>query len=325
LDAVFFRSIDDSRYSGQTTTISSAAGEHHETISCKITNIMGATTHSIDINAPLRAVYHQWTQFEEFPRFMEGVEEVRQDGPKNLFWKARIAGKEKQWEAEILEQVPDQRIVWQSIDGTPNSGEVTFEPLDEERTRVILTMEYEPEGFLEKAGDALGIPSGRAEGDLKRFRDFIEDRGTETGGWNERIAPEETSEFTSPGVCAKPSANVENTQPTTTVSPVHFPGVTPIDLEETKDFGSRQADERSTKLADEPPPAETPLVGEADEPRFYQDTVFTARPTPQEISERAYELYLERGQAPGYEVENWLQAEKELSEKLSATRSRGGS
>ena len=133
---------------------------------------MGATTHSIDINAPLHAVYNQWTQFEEFPRFMEGVEEVRQDGPRNLFWKARIAGKEKQWEAEIVEQIPDQRITWQSIDGTPNSGEVTFERLDEERTRVILTMEYEPEGFLEKAGDALGIPSGRAEGDLKRFRDL---------------------------------------------------------------------------------------------------------------------------------------------------------
>src|ERR1700733_8610986 len=139
LKLCFFATSMFPRYSGKTTTISSAAREHHDTISCKY-NIMGATTHSIDINAPLRAVYNQWTQFEEFPRFMEGVEEVRQDGPRNLFWKARIAGKEKQWEAEIVEQIPDQRITWQSIDGTPNSGEVTFERLDEERTRVILTM-----------------------------------------------------------------------------------------------------------------------------------------------------------------------------------------
>jgi hypothetical protein len=233
---------------------------------------MGATTHSIDINAPLRAVYNQWTQFEEFPRFMEGVEEVRQDGPRNLFWKARIAGKEKQWEAEIVEQIPGQRITWQSIDGTPNSGEVTFERLDEERTRVILTMEYEPEGFLEKAGDALGIPSGRAEGDLKRFRDFIEERGTETGGWNERIEPKETPEPISPGIQAKPRPVVEDTHPTTTVSPDreigHFPGISPIDPEETKDFGSREAEERSTRFADVPSPAETPLAGAADEPRL---------------------------------------------------------
>jgi hypothetical protein len=285
---------------------------------------MGATTHSIDINAPLRAVYNQWTQFEDFPRFMEGVEEVRQDGPKNLFWKARIAGKEKQWEAEIIEQVPDQKIVWQSIDGAPNSGEVTFESLDEERTRVILTMEYEPEGFLEKAGDVLGIPSGRAEGDLKRFRDFIEERGTETAGWKKRIEPEESSESTSPGVQAESSAIVEDTQPTTTVSPVHFPGVTPIDLDETKDFGSRETEASSTKFADEPAPAAAPLVGAADEPRFYQDTAFKATPTEQEIAERAYQLHLERGQTPGYELENWLQAKKELSEELEATRPRGG-
>ena len=289
---------------------------------------MGATTHSIDINAPLRAVYNQWTQFEEFPRFMEGVEEVRQDGPRNLFWKARIAGKEKRWEAEILEQIPDQRIVWQSIDGTPNSGEVTFEPLDEERTRVILTMEYEPEGFLEKAGDALGIPSGRAEGDLKRFRDFIEERGTETAGWNERIEPEGTFESISPGIQAEQSPIGEATQPTRTVTPdsemVHFPEVTPINPGEAKDSGSWQAKERSTGPADEPSPADTHLEGAADEPQFYRDTTFGVTPTQEEIAERAYELYLERGQAPGHELENWLKAEKELSEKRVSTHSKGG-
>jgi uncharacterized protein YndB with AHSA1/START domain len=289
---------------------------------------MGATTHSIDINAPVRAVYNQWTQFEEFPRFMEGVEEIRQDGPRNLFWKARIAGKEKQWEAEILEQIPDQRIVWQSIDGTPNSGEVTFEPLDEERTRVILTMEYEPEGFLEKAGDVLGIPSGRAEGDLKRFRDFIEERGAQTAGWSRRIEPEESSESISPAIQAEQSPIVEATQPEATLSPdrerVHFPEVTPADPKEATDPASWQAEERSTKLADESSSVTTNLVGAPDEPQFYRDAAFTATPTQEEIAERAYELYLKRGKAPGHELENWLQAEKELSEKLGATRSTGG-
>jgi uncharacterized protein YndB with AHSA1/START domain len=285
---------------------------------------MGATTHSIDINAPLRAVYNQWTQFEEFPRFMEGAQEVRQDGPRNLFWKARIAGKEKQWEAEILEQIPDQRIVWQSIDGTPNSGEVTFEPLDEERTRVILTMEYEPEGFLEKAGDVLGIPSGRAEGDLKRFRDFIEERGTETAGWNERIEPAESPESGSPAIQGEQSSIVESTQPTASVTPdretVHLPEITPIDPQEAKDSGSWQAEERSTKLAGEPSPAVTDLLGEPDKPPFHRDPEVSAKPTQEEIAERAYELHLQRGQTPGYELENWLQAEKELSEKFGATR-----
>jgi uncharacterized membrane protein len=108
---------------------------------------MGSTTHSIVVNAPLRVVYNQWTQFEEFPLFMEGVEEVRQEGDKRLLWKAKIAGKDKQWEAEITEQVPDKRIAWVSVDGTPNAGEVTFDPMESERTLITLTMEYEPEGF----------------------------------------------------------------------------------------------------------------------------------------------------------------------------------
>jgi uncharacterized membrane protein len=154
---------------------------------------MGSTTHSIEVNAPLRVVYNQWTQFEEFPRFMESVDEVRQDGPKRLFWKAKIAGKDKQWEAEITEQVPDQRIAWVSVDGTPNNGEVIFESMELERTLITLTMEYEPEGFLEMAGDVLGIPSGQVEEDLKRFRDFIEQTGRETGGWRGRIGDDPDS------------------------------------------------------------------------------------------------------------------------------------
>ena len=155
---------------------------------------MGVSTHSIEINAPLRAVYNQWTQFEEFPHFMEGVIEVRQEGEKFLFWKANIGGKVKEWKAEITDQVPDQRIAWQSIDGSPNSGAITFEELGPDLTRVNATIGYEPEGLLEKTGDALGIPSGRIEGDLERFRNLIEERGRETGGWRGEIGEGESSD-----------------------------------------------------------------------------------------------------------------------------------
>lgn len=148
---------------------------------------MGATTHSIEVNAPLRVVYNQWTQFEEFPCFMEGVEEVRQESDKRLLWKANIGGKAKQWEAEITEQIPDQRIAWKSVDGSFNAGTITFEELHADRTMVTATIEYEPEGFIEKTGDALGIPSGRVERDLERFRDYIEQRGWETGAWRGQI------------------------------------------------------------------------------------------------------------------------------------------
>ena len=143
---------------------------------------MGVSTHSIEVNAPLKAVYNQWTQFEDFPHFMEGVEEVRQEDKNRLFWKAKIAGKVKEWEAEITDQVPDQRISWESIDGSSNSGTITFDELGADLTRVNATIGYEPEGFLEKTGDALGIPSGRIEGDLQRFRDYVEERGRETDG-----------------------------------------------------------------------------------------------------------------------------------------------
>ena len=100
---------------------------------------MGVSTHSIEVNAPRRAVYNQWTQFEEFPRFMEGVEEVRQEDRKRLFWRAKIGGKVKEWEAEITEQVPDQRIAWESVDGSSNSGTISFEKIDADRTRINAT------------------------------------------------------------------------------------------------------------------------------------------------------------------------------------------
>jgi uncharacterized membrane protein len=151
---------------------------------------MGSTTKSIEVDAPLQTVYNQWTQFEAFPQFMEGVEEVRQEGDKRLFWRARIGGKEKSWEARITDQVPDVCIAWESISGARNTGVVMFEGLDADKTRVSVTIDYEPESALEKTGDALGFPSGRVEGDLKRFREFIESRGQETGAWRGQISSE---------------------------------------------------------------------------------------------------------------------------------------
>jgi uncharacterized membrane protein len=133
---------------------------------------MGTSTHSIDVKAPLQSVYDQWTQFEEFPRFMRDVVEVRHHGPDALSWKVLMGGKEKQWEARITEQIPDTSIVWESVDGTSNRGAITFEPLGTDATRLTVVMEYEPEGFLEKAGDILGIPSGHVEESLKSFREL---------------------------------------------------------------------------------------------------------------------------------------------------------
>lgn len=142
---------------------------------------------SIEVDAPLRAVYNQWTQFEEFPKFMDGVEEVRQLDEKRLFWKAQIAGKTTEWEAEIYEQVPDSRIAWRSTSGAPNAGAVSFASAGENRTRVNLVLDYQPMGVVEKVGDALGLVSTKVEGDLERFKKFIEARGAETGAWRGEI------------------------------------------------------------------------------------------------------------------------------------------
>ena len=142
---------------------------------------------SIEVDAPLSAVYNQWTQFEEFPRFMEGVKEVRQLDDKRLHWHAEIAGKDKHWDAEIYRQEPDQVIAWRSTSGAQNAGEVRFSSAGGNRTRVTLNMSYDPEGFVENVADALGAVSMRVQGDLNRFKEFIEERGRETGGWRGEI------------------------------------------------------------------------------------------------------------------------------------------
>lgn len=142
---------------------------------------------SVDVHVPVRTAYNQWTQFEEFPMFMEGVEEVRQLDDKRLLWRAEIAGKKEQWYAEISEQVPDKRVSWHSTSGATNAGVVTFHYLDPNTTRVMLQLEYEPEGPVEAIGDVLGFVTRRVQGDLKRFKEFIESRGVETGAWRGTI------------------------------------------------------------------------------------------------------------------------------------------
>jgi uncharacterized membrane protein len=141
----------------------------------------------VEVNCPIRTVYNQWTQFEEFPRFMAGVKEVRQIDDTHVHWRAEIWGKEKEWDAEITEQEPDKRISWKSVSGAGNAGTVRFEPLGADRTRVRLVMAYEPEGAVENIGDAVGIFSARVQNTVEDFKKFIENRGQETGAWRGEV------------------------------------------------------------------------------------------------------------------------------------------
>ena len=138
---------------------------------------------SVEVEVPVRTAYNQWTQFEEFPKFMGGVQEVVQVDDTSLHWVAEIAGVRREWDAEILEQVPDQKVAWAAVSGATNAGAVHFAPAGPQRTMVTLHLEYEPEGVVESAGDALGIIERQAEADVRRFKEFIEARGAETGAW----------------------------------------------------------------------------------------------------------------------------------------------
>ena len=142
---------------------------------------------SIEVGVPVRTAYNQWTQFEEFPRFMEGVNEVKQLDDTTLHWKAEVAGQEREWDAKITEQTPDQRIAWTDIGGATNAGVVTFHKIDDSTTKVMLQLEYEPDGAIEKVGDALGLLKARTKSDLGRFKEFIESRGSETGAWRGEV------------------------------------------------------------------------------------------------------------------------------------------
>jgi uncharacterized membrane protein len=143
---------------------------------------MSQIEESIEVDAPLKTVYNQWTQFESFPYFMDGVQEVRQEGDTRLHWRAEIGGVTREWEAEITEQKPDERVAWRALDGS-NGGVVTFHRLDANRTKVMLQIDFDPSGMVETVGDKLGFVKRRASGDLGRFKEFVEARGAASGGW----------------------------------------------------------------------------------------------------------------------------------------------
>jgi uncharacterized membrane protein len=152
-------------------------------IHSKEINRMSEIIETVDVNVPVRTAYDQWTQFETFPKFMEGVDRVEQLDDTTLRWTAEIAGQKRTWKARITEQTPDQRIAWTSTEGARNAGVVTFHRLDDSVTRVTLQLDVDPEGPVENIGDALGFVQRRAKGDMERFKEFIESRGSETGAW----------------------------------------------------------------------------------------------------------------------------------------------
>jgi uncharacterized membrane protein len=148
---------------------------------------MARVEESIEVNVPVSTAYNQWTQFEAFPEFMEGVESVKQIDDTHLRWVAEIGGQRHEWTAEIVEQKPDKMVAWRALEGHDNSGTVTFEPLDQNRTRINVVMEHETEGLTETLGSALGADSRRVKGDLERFKELVESRGAETGAWRGEV------------------------------------------------------------------------------------------------------------------------------------------
>jgi uncharacterized membrane protein len=168
---------------------------------------------TVDVKQPLRTVYNQWTQFEEFPNFMEGIEEVTQVDETTLIWRAQIAGIERTWRSRIVKQEPDQAIEWVSTEGSRNSGRVTFEALGPSTTRVQLALDLEPQDLVEKVGQGLGLVARRAQEDLDRFRQFIEDRFSETGAWRGQIRDGEVDGAGRSLLEAPPDVDPEGTGP----------------------------------------------------------------------------------------------------------------
>ena len=146
---------------------------------------------TIVVEAPLEDAYAQWTQFESFPEFMEGVDRVVQLDDRTLEWTATVAGREKRWTAEIVDQTPDERIAWRSTEGAQNDGAVLFAPAGDRSTEIRLVVDADPEGIIEEAGDRLGVLDRRVGGDLERFKAFIEGRDGPTGLWDGEIHGDE--------------------------------------------------------------------------------------------------------------------------------------
>jgi uncharacterized membrane protein len=144
---------------------------------------MSTITETVDVDVPVTTVYNQWTQFESFPEFMEGVEQIRQLDDTHLHWVTKVGGATREFDATITEQHPDERVAWRSDNGPNHAGVITFHRLNDSTTRVTAQMEMDPEGFVENVGDKLGVLDRRIKGDLHRFKEFIEHRGGETGSW----------------------------------------------------------------------------------------------------------------------------------------------
>lgn len=148
---------------------------------------MGTTEQSVVVDVPIQQAYNQWTQFEDFPHFMDEVKSVRQLDDRHNHWVVEVAGVTREFDTEITEQIPDERIAWKSVDGTTQAGVVTFHRLDPGRTKVMLQLDFRPEGLVEKVGDKAGLVESRISADLAEFKSFIESRGTETGEWRGEV------------------------------------------------------------------------------------------------------------------------------------------
>lgn len=186
---------------------------------------MSMVQETIRVTAPLHAVYGKWTRFEEFPRFMDGVEEVRQLDDRLCHWRTRVAGVAREFDTEIVDQLPDERISWRTVgDGVKQKGVVSFQRLDDAHTRVSLAMEVEPQGIVEQAGYALGFVEERVRGDLQRFKRYVEEGDTTDSGWRGRLRPaDSTGESPPPGE----SAGEPATAPEPPERPGPYPGPLP--------------------------------------------------------------------------------------------------
>lgn len=188
---------------------------------------MSTIEHAEDVRVPVRVAYDQWTQFESFPQFMEGVESVKQLGDTRTAWVAEIAGVRREFEAEITEQHPDERVAWRSLDSPRQSGVVTFDRIDDDTTRVTLQMEYDPEGFAETAADWLQLVRMRVVGDVKRFKQFVEASGRQTGGWRGDVPGQHQQGSTYDGEGTVPPGTVGGDLPQGGTLPPPGPGLPP--------------------------------------------------------------------------------------------------
>jgi uncharacterized membrane protein len=176
---------------------------------------MSTIEETIEVRVPVTMAYNQWTQFEDFPTFMEGVEEVRQIDDTHLHWRAEIAGRAKEWDAKITDQSPDRCVAWTATDGAGNGGVITFHPVSDERTQVKAKMDVEPEGVAEKAGDVLGVVKRRVKGDLERFKKLIEARGSESGAWRGEVRDGQRTDTGNGATAAqRPLGSGHGTKPT---------------------------------------------------------------------------------------------------------------